>query len=36
MHVSYLNSDYDSTVLNKWKETIVNGTDDVWEWNEWI
>ena len=30
MHVSYLNSDYDSTVLNKWKETIVNGTDDVW------
>ena len=30
MHVSYLNSEYDSTVLNKWKETIVNGTDDVW------
>lgn len=30
MHVSYLNSDYDSTVLNKWKATIVNGTDDVW------
>lgn len=30
MHVSYLNSDYDSNVLNKWKETIVNGTDDVW------
>ncbi len=30
MHVSYLNSEYDSTVLNKWKETIVNGTDNVW------
>ena len=30
MHVSYLNSEYDSTVLNKWKATIVNGTDDVW------
>lgn len=30
MHVSYLNSEYDSTVLNKWKETIVNKTYDVW------
>lgn len=30
MHVSYLNSEYDSTVLNKWKATIVNGTDNVW------
>ena len=30
MNKSYLNSDYDSTVLNKWKATIVNGTDDVW------
>ena len=24
MHVSYLNSAYDGSVLNKWKETIVN------------
>ena len=30
MHVSYLNSEYDSTVLNKWKETIINKTYDVW------
>ncbi len=26
MHVSYLNSAYDSAVLNKWRETTVTGT----------
>lgn len=35
MHVSYLNSDYDTAVLDKWKETIVNqqqtDTDEIFD-----
>jgi len=27
MHVSYLNMDYDSAVLNKWKNTVYHGDD---------
>ena len=30
MHVSYLNSAYDSAVLDKWKATIVTGNSDIW------
>ncbi|MCI8326610.1 MAG: DUF4832 domain-containing protein [Lachnospiraceae bacterium] len=29
MHVSYLNCDYDTSVLNKWKSTVYKGADAV-------
>lgn len=30
MHVSYLNKDYDQTVLQKWKSTTYNGSDTIY------